>query len=269
MFCCLKISTIGVLGYNGGMDNKILPTDEYVTFEDRAYLNPNLAVTETNQFIDNLRNTQQANNAQINQQTQRLGTDVPSDMGGLTGAQSYWTSRYQTPQTNSAVADLRATAQATALNEALANEKAKWQKRYNDAYNAYQKRSWDNQNSNGGGSGGSSKLPVDVNNDPGNGTTNENTNTGPGKYVPVTDFVGDYLSEDGSQWWMLSSLMRADEINLNDRAIQNVKNGDTIVRNGITYMYLENDQFPNGRWFRATLSAGPETYSPYAGVNNG
>lgn len=125
------------------MDNNILPTDEYVTFEDRAYLNPSLAVTETNQFIDNLRNTQQANNAQINQQTQRLGTDVPSDMGGLTGAQSYWTSRYQTPQTNSVVNDLRASAQASALNQALANEEAMWKKRYQEAYNAYQKRAWD------------------------------------------------------------------------------------------------------------------------------
>lgn len=146
VFCCLKISTIGVLGYNGGMDNNILPTDEYVTFEDRAYLNPNLAVTETNQFIDNLRNTQQANNAQINQQTQRLGTDVPSDMGGLTGAQSYWTSRYQTPQTNSVVNDLRASAQASALNRLLSNQEAMWKKRYQEAYNSYQKRAWDKNN---------------------------------------------------------------------------------------------------------------------------
>lgn len=137
------------------MDNKILPTDEYSTFEDRVYINPTLGVDSTNQFIDNLRNTQQANNAEVNQQTQSLGTDIASNLGGLTGAQSYWTSRYQTPQTNSAVADLRAAAQATALNEALANEKAKWQKRYNDAYNAYQKRSWDKSNNSGSSSGGS------------------------------------------------------------------------------------------------------------------
>lgn len=136
------------------MDNKILPTDEYSTFEDRVYINPTLGVDSTNQFIDNLRNIQQANNAEVNQQTQSLGTDIASNLGGLTGAQSYWTSRYQTPQTNSAVADLRAAAQATALNEALTNEKNKWQKRYNEAYNAYQKRSWDKNNSgNSGGNG--------------------------------------------------------------------------------------------------------------------
>ena len=133
------------------MDNKILPTDEYSTFEDRVYINPTLGVNSTTQFIDNLRNIQQANNAEVNQQTQSLGTDIASNLGGLTGAQSYWTSRYQTPQTNSAIADLRATAQATALNEVLANEKAKWQKRYNEAYRNYQKRSWDKQNSGGGG----------------------------------------------------------------------------------------------------------------------
>lgn len=73
-------------------------------------------------------------------QTYNLGTAVSSNIGGLTGANSYFSSRYQTPQMNSLASDLRATAQAKALNDVLANEQAKMKKRYNDAYNASQIR---------------------------------------------------------------------------------------------------------------------------------
>ena len=123
-----------------------LPDNEVTEVEGRKYLNPNLVVDETNTFIDRLRNTQQANMQQTATQTQRLGTDVPSDLGGLTGAGSYWSSRYVTPQTSSVVSNLRAAAQAQALNQALANEQERWKKRYQDAYNAYQKRAWDKNN---------------------------------------------------------------------------------------------------------------------------
>ena len=134
--------------------NSIIPENEYTEFEDRLYVNPQTGVDETNTFIEKLRETQAANNAQIAQQTQALGTEVPSSLGGLTGADSYFTSRYQTPQTASVVANLRATAQAAALNEALANEQAMWKKRYNDAYKAYQKSIYDKSNGGGGGGGG-------------------------------------------------------------------------------------------------------------------
>ena len=123
--------------------NSIIPENEYTEVEDRLYLNPQTGVDETNTFIEKLRETQNANNAQIAQQTQALGTEVPSNLGGLTGAESYFTSRYQTPQSASAVANLRATAQAAALNQVLANEQEMWKKRYNDAYRAYQKRTYD------------------------------------------------------------------------------------------------------------------------------
>ena len=124
--------------------------------EGRVYLNPQVALDESNTFIDNLRATQGAQNQEIAQQTQRLGTDIPSNLGGLTGADSYFTSRYQTPQTISNIANLRATAQAAALNQVLANEQEKWKKRYNDAYRAYQKRQYNKNNnlSSGGGNEG-------------------------------------------------------------------------------------------------------------------
>ena len=99
----------------------------------------------------------------------------------------------------------------------------------------------------------------------GTGTVSLNTNTGAGVYTPVTDYVGDYLSEDGSQWWQLGSLMQGDEISVGSNGVIQPKNGELKTVNGIDYMYLKNDQFPNGRWFRATRSAGPGTYSPYAG----
>lgn len=126
--------------------NPILPTEETTEYEDRLYLNPQIGVDESNQFIEKLRETQNNNVAQIKTQTQNLGTDVPSILGGLAGGTGYWTSRYQTPQTNAAVSDLRAAAQATALNQALANEEAMWKKRYQEAYRNYQSRAWDKQN---------------------------------------------------------------------------------------------------------------------------
>lgn len=128
------------------MNGNILPSNEATEVEGRVYVDPSLGVTATDNFIEQLRAAQQMNAAQNAASTQALGTDAQSTLGGLGGTTSYWTSRYQTPQTNATVANLRAAAQATALNEALANEKAMWDKRYQEAYRAYQKRAWDKSN---------------------------------------------------------------------------------------------------------------------------
>ena len=138
------------------MDN-LLPTNEYTEVEGRLYANPQIGIDETNTFIDNLRAVQGQQNQEITQQTQRLGTDIPTNLGGLTGAESYFTSRYQVPQTNANIANLRATAQAAALNEVLANEQAMWKKRYQDAYKNYQKRQYDKAYS-GGTTGGTTET---------------------------------------------------------------------------------------------------------------
>lgn len=118
----------------------ILPENETTTFEDQVYVNPETSLNEQNAFIDNLRATQEQRNQEVQQQTHDLGTDVPSNLGGLVGGEGYFTSRYQVPQTNSLVADLRATAQAQALSQVLQNQQDMWKKRYNDAYSAAQKR---------------------------------------------------------------------------------------------------------------------------------
>ena len=140
----------------------ILNDDEFVEVEGRYYSNPQVALDENNAFIDNLRSTQQANNQEIQTQTYNLGSELPSQLGGL-GAPgntslSYFTSRYQVPQTNAAVANLRATAQAAALNEVLSNEQAKWKNRYQQAYRNYQKRQY-NRSYGGGGGGGTTETP--------------------------------------------------------------------------------------------------------------
>lgn len=130
----------------------MLPENETYEFEGQTYVDPNVSLNESLGFIDNLRSTQQANNAQINADTRNLGTDIASSMGGLLGSDSYFTSRIQTPQTNALAADLRASAQASALNDILKNEQAKIKKRYNNAYKAARRRAA--SYGGGGGNGG-------------------------------------------------------------------------------------------------------------------
>ena len=107
---------------------------------DRRYIKPQVALDESNTFIENLRNSQGQRTEEIAQDTYNLGTAVPSNLGGLGGSGSYFTSRYQTPQTNEIVANLKATAQAQALNDAMNNALAQAKQRYNNAYKAAQRR---------------------------------------------------------------------------------------------------------------------------------
>lgn len=119
------------------------------TENDRRYINPQVSLAEQNAFINNLRNNQQDWTDETTSVTENLGTKIPSQLGGLTGGSGYFASRYQTPQTNSMVSDLRAAAQSQALSQLMNNEIAKAQKRYSDAYRAAKKREAD-ANSNGG-----------------------------------------------------------------------------------------------------------------------
>lgn len=129
--------------------------DDFSTeVEGRRYLDPEVSLREQESFINNLRQSQIDANKEIATQTYNLGTAVPSNLGGLMGGEGYWTSRYQTPQTNATVANLRAAAQAKALNDVLANEQAIWKNRYQDAYRAYQKRAYNKANSGSGSNGG-------------------------------------------------------------------------------------------------------------------
>lgn len=246
----------------------MLDSTEYTEIEGRLYPNPQVSLDENLSFIDNLRATQAQQNQQITDQTRMLGTDVPSQLGGLTGGESYFTSRYQTPQTNSAVANLRATAQAAALNQALENEQAKWKKRYQDAYNAYQRRAWNRSNPSGGGGGDG--LELDTNEGQG-GKTGISQYTG-GEYqketlYPASDYVYDWQDASG-QWWQVGTPTFRDKdfgpgpttTPLTERV-----NGNITTVNGRDYIYLDNVPNQSPQWFPITRSAGPGTYSPYAG----
>lgn len=131
--------------------------------DDRRYMKPEVYVDESNAFIENLRNTQGQRNEQIAQDTYNLGTAVPSNLGGLGGSSAYFNARYQTPYTNAVVADLRATAQAQALNEAMNNTLAQAKEKYNKAYKAYQRRQAIAKGKSGGGGKDSSDLLENAN----------------------------------------------------------------------------------------------------------
>ena len=137
--------------------------DEFSTVvDDRRYIKPQVALDESNAFIENLRNTQGQRTAEIAQDTYNLGTAVPSNLGGLSGSGSYFTSRYQTPQTNEVVANLRAVAQAQALNDAMTNALAQAKHRYNNAYKSAQRRG-NSDDDNNPDNPNNPKLPIDTN----------------------------------------------------------------------------------------------------------
>ena len=116
--------------------------EDYAYEDDgRWYIRPEVALNEQNAFINNYRNIEAQNNAQIAQQTRALGTQVPSQLGGLVGGGGYFRSRYQTPQTNQIVADLRSQMQGQALQTILQNELEKAKKKYKDAQNSALKTS--------------------------------------------------------------------------------------------------------------------------------
>ena len=58
----------------------MLNDNEYTEFEGRKYLNPQVALDESNTFIDNLRNAQQADNQKIQMDMYNLGTNISSNL---------------------------------------------------------------------------------------------------------------------------------------------------------------------------------------------
>lgn len=107
--------------------------DTILDIESRSYVNPQTGLDERMQFIDTLRDVQAQNTAQINQNTYNLGSQVPSNVGGLTGSEELWQAQYQTPQTDAQIANLRAVAQQQALNQETQNLQAIYQNRYKQA----------------------------------------------------------------------------------------------------------------------------------------
>lgn len=218
--------------------------DFSTTVDEQRYINPQVALDESNAFIQNLRDTQQARTADIAQDTYNLGTSVPSNLGGLGGAGTYFTSRYQTPQTSEVIANLRATAQAQALNDAMNNLVAQAQQRYSKAYKNYQKR-------NGGGTPSTTtptdpqnnKLPVGTNSKkkadkiPNNGSDKVVENTWAG--TPYKSNI--YKYRKGNLEWQYDA---ASPYSSTSSPVTAGKDGAIKNIGGRTYIAINNQWYP-------------------------
>lgn len=114
--------------------------NESYDFENRKYINPTLSRDEQLAFADNLRSVQQNDMAKIARDTHNLGTDVPSNLGGLSGSEGLWRTQYVDPKVNAMISGLQSAAQAQALNDVLNNYQSQMKQRYNEAYRAASKR---------------------------------------------------------------------------------------------------------------------------------
>lgn len=219
--------------------------DQFSTVvDDRRYIKPQVALDESNAFIDALRNTQGQRTAEVAQDTYNLGTAVPSNLGGLGGSGSYFTSRYQTPQTNEVVANLRATAQAQALNDAMNNALAQAKQRYNNAYKAAQRRNRSTSPTNPANPANPTnpRLPIDTNNNndtttiPGGGSDKIKENTWAG--TPYKSSVYKYKKGDFSFLYDASTPYKQQSSPLTaakDGTMRQIKGKQYISMNGQWY----------------------------------
>lgn len=219
-------------------------------FEDRFYVSPTVSRDEQLDFIDNYRNVLQNNVQRINTQTHNLGTDVPSNIGGLTGGDVTFETRYVTPQANSAVAELRAKAQDTALTQALKNLETQMNKRYKDAYRNARISEYNKNNSGDGNDG--SKLNIEGEGSDGTDDENkveDNPNTGEGQLVMTGEGVGSY-TRDGQTYTLRDIITPREQIAFNQavRPFKEYNDGDTASYSGVTFRYIKNSQYP-GNWF--------------------
>lgn len=228
--------------------------NEYLTVNDRYYVNPRLSVDESEQFLETLRNAQKQGNAQIAQETHALGTDVPSSMGGLSGSGGIWEQRYQNPKVDSAIAKLRDSMQADALSKTMNNIVSQKQQEYKDAYRAAYKKQLSNSGG-GGNNGGGEEEKLDITTN-GNNTNLDleiidNPNTGEGQLVPIAPGFSSYTS-NGENYTLEEptsferTIIKSDPLRFNNRQLQD---GQTVTVQGTTYRYVKNNQYPQGTWF--------------------
>lgn len=200
----------------------------------RRYVDPNVSLNEQNAFIQNLRDTQGERNAQIARQTHNLGTDVPSNLGGLNGSEAYFNARYQTPQTNNLVGELKSAAQAQALSTALNNELGKAQKRYNDAYRAAAARSSSSSNN-----GGGSNLSINVNGKDQTLIRQNDENKNRNDYLGFDGTNTFYTNSDGSKTYLSNPAAGSDVYIPFMNGISNYANGTRKEYGGKTYIYID------------------------------
>lgn len=220
-------------------------------FEDRFYVSPTVSRDEQTEFIDNYRNVLQDNVQRINAQTHNLGTDVPSNIGGLTGADTTFETRYVTPQANAAVAELRRKAQETALTQSLTNLENQMNQRYKQAYRNARINEYNKNNSGGGGGDDGSKLNIEGEGNDGTDTENKvenNPNTGEGEVVMTSEGHGSIRFGENT-YNIHDAITPMEQISLNKiNTFKKYQSGDIVNSNGINYIYIDNNQYP-GKWF--------------------
>lgn len=218
--------------------------DDFSTVvDDRRYIKPQVALDEQNTFIENLRDTQGRGVNEVSTRIYNLGTDIPSNLGGLGGAGTYFESRYQTPQVAEMIATLRNTAQAQALNDALNNEVAMAKQRYNRAYKAAQRRN-NNPSNNPSNNPANPNLPINTNkgdkniNISGEGSdiVDENTQAG----FPYKSGIYKYVKNGAGL--LYDSTAPYSGINAN--ILTNGKDGTIKKVGGKTYITINGNLYP-------------------------
>lgn len=227
---------------------------DILEFEDRAYVSPTISRDEQLDFVENYRNVLNNNVQRVNTQTHNLGTDVPSNLGGLSGAEATFENRYVTPVANATVAELRAKAQETALTQSLNNLKEQMNKRYKDAYRNARISEY-NKNNSGNGGGGDDESAIDFEEEGSDGTTGENKvelnpNTGEGEVEMTSEGHAKY-TKNGQVYNIHDVGTGGERENIFKDQINPFKkynDGDTVTASGVTYIYINNNQYP-GKWF--------------------
>ena len=235
--------------------------NEYYTYEDRAYVTPTLSRDEQMSFVDTLRDTVGKDTAQINAQTQALGTDVPPNLGGLTGSEGYFAQRYQTTPVEAQVNTLKATAQAKALNDLMANYQNQVQNKYNQAYRSYQKRAAAASRSLSGGTPTTSPQNLSIVTNAGGGgdlNVNDGGRNGVAKKME-TDAQGNlyYVYENFASpvyGYNRVPIKQISDTGALARLGGKVASGTIKTVNGKDYIYLSTGQDRDG-WYEVAGSA--------------
>ena len=224
-------------------------SDYYLYEDDRAYVNPTVSRDEQLGFVDTLRDTMGTENQRIATQTQQLGTNVPSSLGGLTGSGGYFQQRYQTPQMETTVNQLKATAQAKALNDLMSNYEAQAKNRYQQAYRNAKR------NSSGGGDTEQEELVINTNDGLEDETTTVSTTnwqSSLGKINSTPEGRLYYLDASPTKTktpTYIENLTSADDSTGTVLKLGKGYNGQRKTLNGKEYIYLDTGQFAPS-WYR-------------------
>lgn len=233
------------------MDNS-----EFYDFENRRYIVPTLSRDEQLDFVENLRNMVRDDTARINTQTQRLGTNISPNLGGLAGSGGYFAQRHQTTPVEAQVKTLKSAAQSKAMTDLMNNYSNQVMNRYNQAYRSANKRKAADDDStmenllklltNGGGGGDDGRQQVSTT-DWQNQLNKLNQEANGDLYYltlrpPYKNPVKIYLN----------NLNSIDDLTGVVQKLGVGSHGQTKTLNGTEYMYLEGGQQGPG-WYRVGM----------------